>query len=86
MTEIININAREILDSRGNPTVEAQETLLSGIVGRTSVPEAKYNRLLRIKEEMGDAAVYRGRSVRHLILAKNNEIPAMDDEEMIRGT
>ncbi len=38
MTEIININAREILDSRGNPTVEAEVTLLSGITGRASVP------------------------------------------------
>ena len=33
MTEIININAREILDSRGNPTVEVEVILDSGIVG-----------------------------------------------------
>jgi len=38
MTEIINIHAREILDSRGNTTVEAEVALLSGIVGRASVP------------------------------------------------
>jgi enolase len=38
MTEIINIHAREILDSRGNPTVEAEVTLLSGVTGRASVP------------------------------------------------
>ncbi len=38
MTEIINVYAREILDSRGNPTVEAEVTLFSGITGRASVP------------------------------------------------
>ena len=38
MTEIIAIHAREILDSRGNPTVEAEVTLSSGICGRAAVP------------------------------------------------
>ena len=35
---IENVHAREILDSRGNPTVEVEVTLKSGIVGRASVP------------------------------------------------
>ncbi len=38
MTTIVNIHAREILDSRGNPTVEAEVTLKSGARGRASVP------------------------------------------------
>jgi len=38
MTEIIDVYAREILDSRGNPAVEAEVTLSSEIVGRASVP------------------------------------------------
>ncbi|MGD1151919.1 MAG: phosphopyruvate hydratase [Syntrophales bacterium] len=38
MTEIINVYAREILDSRGNPTVEAEVTLFSGVTGRAAVP------------------------------------------------
>jgi enolase len=38
MSEIIRVHAREILDSRGNPTVEAEVMLLSGTVGRASVP------------------------------------------------
>ncbi len=38
MTEIIDIQAREILDSRGNPTVEADVTLACGAVGRAAVP------------------------------------------------
>ncbi|MFA5713154.1 MAG: phosphopyruvate hydratase [Bacteroidales bacterium] len=36
--EIISVNAREILDSRGNPTIEVDVTLLSGAFGRASVP------------------------------------------------
>ena len=38
MTEIIDVNAREILDSRGNPTVEVDILLASGAVGRAAVP------------------------------------------------
>jgi enolase len=38
MSEIISVHAREILDSRGNPTVEAEVTTFSGIVGRAAVP------------------------------------------------
>lgn len=38
MSEIVNVRAREILDSRGNPTVEAEVTLKSGACGRASVP------------------------------------------------
>ena len=37
-TDIIDINAREIIDSRGNPTVEVDIVLASGIVGRAAVP------------------------------------------------
>jgi len=38
MTEIIDVNAREILDSRGNPTVEVDIVLASGAMGRAAVP------------------------------------------------
>src|SRR5437660_4365978 len=38
MTQIDHIHAREILDSRGNPTVEADVTLVGGIMGRAAVP------------------------------------------------
>src|SRR5277367_3642785 len=38
MTEIVAIHAREILDSRGNPTVEADVLLASGSMGRAAVP------------------------------------------------
>jgi enolase len=38
MTEIVDITAREILDSRGNPTVEVDVTLEDGAFGRAAVP------------------------------------------------
>jgi enolase len=38
MSEIVNVFGREIMDSRGNPTIEAEVTLESGVVGRASVP------------------------------------------------
>ena len=38
MTAIVDIVAREILDSRGNPTVEADVLLESGVIGRAAVP------------------------------------------------
>src|SRR5688500_4414028 len=38
MSGIVSVRAREILDSRGNPTVEAEVTLESGVVGRAAVP------------------------------------------------
>ncbi|MEQ9162673.1 MAG: phosphopyruvate hydratase, partial [Ilumatobacter fluminis] len=38
MTEIVHVLGREILDSRGNPTVEVDIVLDSGVVGRAAVP------------------------------------------------
>jgi enolase len=38
MTEIIDVKAREILDSRGNPTIEVDVFLSSGAIGRAAVP------------------------------------------------
>src|SRR5258708_10045687 len=38
MTEIVDVHAREILDSRGNPTLECEVTVASGSVGRAAVP------------------------------------------------
>ena len=38
MTTIIDVTARQILDSRGNPTVEVEVELESGVVGRAAVP------------------------------------------------
>ncbi len=40
MTVIVDIIAREVLDSRGNPTVECDVLLESGVMGRAAVPSA----------------------------------------------
>ncbi len=64
MTEIINVYAREILDSRGNPTVEAEVTLFSGIVGRAAVPSGAStgeHEMLELRD--GNKKRYQGKGV-----------------------
>ncbi|MDI6776264.1 MAG: phosphopyruvate hydratase [Syntrophales bacterium] len=64
MTEIIGVHAREILDSRGNPTVEAEVTLISGITGRASVPSGAStgeHEMLELRD--GDKNRYLGKGV-----------------------
>ena len=61
---IENVHAREILDSRGNPTVEVEVTLKSGIVGRASVPSGAStgeNEALELRD--GDKNRYGGKVV-----------------------
>ena len=53
MSMIIDIHAREILDSRGNPTVEVDVTLEDGTMGRAAVPSgASTVRMKRLKNAM----------------------------------
>ena len=62
MSEIRNIYAREILDSRGNPTVEVEVELESGAVGRASVPSgASAGSFEALELRDGDMARYNGR-------------------------
>jgi enolase len=64
MSEIVNIAAREILDSRGNPTVEADVTLGSGKRGRAAVPSgASTGSREAIELRDGDAGRYGGKGV-----------------------
>ncbi len=68
MSEIINVHAREILDSRGNPTVEVDVTLISGIVGRAAVPSGAStgeHEMLELRD--GDKKRYLGQGVRKAI-------------------
>ena len=61
---IENVHAREILDSRGNPTVEVEVSLKSGIVGRASVPSGAStgeNEALELRD--GDKNRYGGKGV-----------------------
>ena len=68
MSEIIRVHAREILDSRGNPTVEAEVTLLSGIIGRASVPSGAStgeHEMLELRD--GDKKRYLGKGVQKAV-------------------
>src|ERR1017187_9270923 len=64
MTEIVAITAREILDSRGNPTVEADVTLSGGAMGRAAVPSgASTGEHEAVELRDGDKAHYMGKGV-----------------------
>ncbi len=64
MTEIVEIHAREILDSRGNPTVEADVILESGAMGRAAVPSgASTGEHEAVELRDGDKSVFLGKGV-----------------------
>src|SRR5258708_4951988 len=64
MTQIDHIHAREILDSRGNPTVEADVTLVGGLVGRAAVPSgASKGEHEAVELRDGDPKRYGGKGV-----------------------
>jgi enolase len=64
MTTIIDVKAREILDSRGNPTVEAEVTLSSGAIGRAAVPSgASTGKHEAVELRDGDKKRYGGKGV-----------------------
>jgi len=64
MTEIVSIHAREILDSRGNPTVEADVILSGGATGRAAVPSgASTGEHEAVELRDGDKEVYQGKGV-----------------------
>ncbi len=75
MTAIIDIHAREILDSRGNPTVEVDVTLEDGSMGRAAVPSgASTGAYEAVELRDGDAARYGGKGVTRAVDAVNGEI------------
>ena len=68
MTAIVDITAREILDSRGNPTVEVDVTLESGAKGRAAVPSGASTGAHEAAElRDGDKSRYGGRGVRQAV-------------------
>src|ERR1700751_2448156 len=75
MTAIVDITAREILDSRGNPTVEVDVELEDGSHGRAAVPSgASTGAHEAVELRDGDQARYLGRGVRKAVNAVNEEI------------
>ena len=75
MSSIIDINAREILDSRGNPTIEVDVVLEDGAVGRAAVPSgASTGAYEAVEMRDGDADRYAGKGVLKAVDAVNFEI------------
>ncbi len=75
MTTITQIKGREILDSRGNPTVEAEVTLSSGVVGRAAAPSgASTGEREAIELRDGDKSRYLGKGVCKAVGHIDNEI------------
>jgi enolase len=75
VTEIVDIVGREILDSRGNPTVEVDVTLEDGSFGRAAVPSgASTGAHEAVEKRDGDAKRYGGKGVMHAVDAVDGEI------------
>ena len=75
MTEIVDITAREILDSRGNPTVEVDVILEDGSLGRAAVPSgASTGAHEAVEKRDGDKSRYGGKGVLQAVDAVNGEI------------
>jgi len=75
MTEIVDIKAREIVDSRGNPTVEADVILTDGSMGRAAVPSgASTGSREAIELRDGDASRYGGKGVSQAVENVRTEI------------
>jgi enolase len=75
VTEIVDVYAREILDSRGNPTVEVEVTLEDGSMGRAAVPSgASTGAHEAVELRDGDKSRYLGKGVLKAVAAVNDEI------------
>ena len=75
MSAIIDIHAREILDSRGNPTVEVDVTLEDGAFGRAAVPSgASTGAHEAVELRDGDKGRYKGKGVETAVASVNGEI------------
>src|SRR2546423_14975226 len=80
MSLIDSVHAREILDSRGNPTVEAEVYLVSGDVGRAAVPSgASTGEHEAVELRDGDRSRYGGKGVTRAV-RNVNEIIAREGE------
>lgn len=75
MTTIVDVWGREILDSRGNPTIEVEVTLENGIIGRAAVPSGAStgeNEAVELRD--GDKSRYLGKGVKKAVDNVNNKI------------
>jgi enolase len=76
--KIAGVRGRQILDSRGNPTVEVEVTLDSGAIGRAAVPSgASTGQFEAVELRDGDQAVYLGKSVRRAVENVDGELASI---------
>src|SRR3954466_4949284 len=77
MTAILDVHARQILDSRGNPTVEVEVLLEDGSMGRAAVPSgASTGAHEAVEKRDGDKSRWLGKGVGQAVDAVNGEIAA----------
>jgi enolase len=76
MSEIEHVHARQILDSRGNPTIEVDVRLVSGASGRAAVPSGASTGTREALELRDGGSAFGGKSVRRAIQNVNSEIAA----------
>lgn len=74
MSEIVDIHARQILDSRGNPTVEVDVTLDDGSFGRAAVPSGASTGVHEAHELRDGGEAYKGKGVMEAVDSVNGEI------------
>jgi enolase len=88
MTAIIDIRGREILDSRGNPTVEVEVELEDGSIGRAAVPSGASTGAHEAVEKRDGGKRYGGKGVEKAVAAVNGELfealSGMEAEEQMR--
>ena len=77
MSSIVDIRGREIIDSRGNPTVEAEVTLQSGAMGRAAVPSGASTTVARIVTADGD--------LDHAVAGQSVTLTLADEVDVSRG-
>ena len=86
MTAIVDVHGRQILDSRGNPTVEVDVTLDDGSMGRAAVPSGASTGVHEAVElRDGDARRWGGKGVEQAVRNVNGEIAASDGRPRRRG-
>ena len=74
MTEIQAVRGRQVLDSRGNPTVEVDVTLLTGATGRAIVPSGASTGKFEAVELRDNATIWLGKGVQQAVDNVNKEI------------
>ena len=87
MSEILSVHGRQILDSRGNPTVEVEVILDSGATGRAAVPSgASTGAFEAVELRDGDGSRYGGKGVEQAVAQRHGTIARRAGGRWTRST